>query len=189
MKNIISVTMITLAVLVGGFFVLNSYIYNEKQGTGLPQDFKEVTFTISGEPVTLKDGVAEAYTALGGASKTIVRYFGNEVAHDIDGDGVEDMVFLITQETGGSGTFFYAVGAIKRGNGYIGSHAVLIGDRIAPQTTEKGDGRIVIVNYADRAPGEPMTARPSMGKSLYLLLDPETLEFGEVVQNFEGESR
>ncbi|MBI2109211.1 MAG: hypothetical protein HYT93_03495 [Parcubacteria group bacterium] len=190
MKNIFIWIVVVLAVLIGGFYVLNSYIYNEKQGDGLPQDFKEVTFTISGEPVTLKDGVAEAYTALGGDSKTIVRYFGNEVTHDIDGDGAEDVVFLITQETGGSGTFFYAVGALKREEGgYIGSRAVYLGDRIAPQTTERGEGRIVIVNYADRAPGEPMTARPSVGKSLYLLLDPKTLEFGEVVQNFEGESR
>ena len=189
MKNIFIWTIIAFVILIGAFFVLNSYIYNEKQGEGLPKDFKEVTFTVSGEPVTLKDGVAEAVTALGGASKTVIRYFGNEVAHDIDGDGVEDMVFLITQETGGSGTFFYAVGALKRDDGYIGSRAVYIGDRIAPQTTEKGDGRMVIVNYADRAGGEPMTARPSVGKSLYLLLDVETLEFGEVVQNFEGEER
>lgn len=189
MRDIFLWIVVIIAILVAAFFTLNSYIYNEKQGDGLPKDFKEVTFTISGEAITLKNGVAKAITALGGASITTVRYFGNEVAHDIDGDGKEDVVFLITQDAGGSGTFFYAVGALKREGGYVGSHAVFLGDRIAPQTTEKGEGRMVIINYADRAPGEPMTARPSIGKSLYLLLDPETLEFGEVVQNFEGEER
>jgi heat shock protein HslJ len=29
---------------------------------------------------------------------------------------------------------------------------------------------------------------PSVGKSIWLLLDPETLQFGEVEQNFEGEA-
>ena len=189
MKTIFLWALGIIVFLVAGFFVLNAYIYNEKQGDGLPRDFKEVTFTVSGEPVTLKNGVAEAVTALGGASKTIIRYFGNEVTHDVDGDGAEDVVFLITQEVGGSGTFFYAVGALKRGDGYVGSQAVLLGDRIAPQTTERGEGRMVVVNYTERAYGEPMTASPSVGKSLWLLLDPKTLQFGEVVQNFEGESR
>jgi len=46
-----------------------------------------------------------------------------------------------------------------------------------------------VVNYAVRAPGEPMTARPSVGKSVWLKLDPQTMQFGEVVQNFEGESK
>ena len=110
------------------------------------------------------------------------------MSHDIDGDGLEDMVFLITQDTGGSGTFFYAVGALKRDGGYEGTHAVYIGDRIAPQSTEKGEGRQIVINYADRKPGEPMSARPSVGKSLRLLLGLDSLEFGEVVQNFEGES-
>jgi hypothetical protein len=29
---------------------------------------------------------------------------------------------------------------------------------------------VLIVNYADRAPGEPMTAQPSVGVSKYLIL-------------------
>jgi heat shock protein HslJ len=37
-------------------------------------------------------------------------------------------------------------------------------------------------------PGEPMTALPSVGKSIWLKLDPLTMQFGEVVQGFEGEA-
>lgn len=187
MKKLITYVGLLAIIIVGGFYALNSYIYNEKQGDGLPIDYREVTFMVSGEPITLVDGVAQAQTNLGGSSLTTIRYFGNEVEHDIDGDGVDDVVFLITQETGGSGTFFYVVGALARDGGYLGTQAVYLGDRIAPQTTEKGEGRQIIVNYADRAPEEPMTAQPSIGKSMWLLLDPQTLEFGEVVQDFEGE--
>lgn len=115
-------------------------------------------------------------------------YFGNELKADVDGNGRMDSVFYITNQPGGSGTFYYVVATLDTDKGSISSKPVLVGDRIAPQTINKGTGRIVIVNYADRAPGEPFTVRPSFGKSLYLLLDPKTLQFGEVAQNFEGEA-
>ena len=70
----------------------------------------------------------------------------------------------------------------------MGSQGLLLGDRIAPQTTGADKGKIIVVNYADRAQGESFTVRPSVGKSIWLLLDPKTMQFGEVVQNFEGES-
>jgi len=170
------------ALFLGGFFVFNQYIYNKKQGAPVT-NYKEVTFWISGEPVSLRNGEAQAYTDLGGGVLTTIRYFGNEVRHDIDGDGNEDIVFLVTQEIATGDTLFYAVGALKRGNAYTGTHAVYLGENIAPQTTQGGEGRQIIVNYAERATGD----EASIGKSMYLLLDPGTLEFGEVVQDFEGE--
>jgi hypothetical protein len=42
---------------------------------------------------------------------------------------------------------------------------------------------------ADRAPNEPMTAQPHVGKSVYLKLDLETTQWGIVAPDFEGESR
>jgi hypothetical protein len=65
---------------------------------------------------------------------------------------------------------------------------VYIGDRIAPQTTNVDEKGIILVNYADRAPGEAFTVRPSQGKTLRLKFDPATLTLGELVVDFEGES-
>jgi hypothetical protein len=45
------------------------------------------------------------------------------------------------------------------------------------------------VRYRDRGPGEPMTAQPSVGKSVYLKLDAGAVRWGVVVPDFEGESR
>ena len=183
-KFIAALILVALGAIVG-FFALNEHIYQKKQA---PKDYKDLTFFISGESVTLNDGYAETETVMGSEAKSIVRYFGNEAKGDLNGDGIVDLVFLITQEAGGSGTFFYLVGAIQHAdNTYEGTHAVLIGYEIAPQTTEFRDG-LVIVNYADRKPGEPFTTPPSLGKSLYLEYDPIRMDFGEVVQNFEGES-
>lgn len=180
--------------IVVGFLWLNDYIYDQKQG-GV-EDFREVEFYLSGEMVRLVEGAATTQMTMGSTTPSTVRYFGNEAKGDLNGDGLSDMAFLITQESTSGETFFYAVGAIQNFAGrYQGTDAVLIGDRIAPQTTEirsmldGAAGIFLIVNYADRAPGEPMTAQPSVGSSLYLKLDPQTLSFGELVQDFEGESR
>lgn len=173
-----------LAVL-GGAWLLMS------RGVTAPErvmtDYKNVTYSIDGQPVTLVNGRAESPAAPGSATKVVTQYWGNEATGDLNSDGVPDVAFLLTQDSGGSGTFYYATAAIKTDDGYRGTDAVLLGDRIAPQTTEIRDGKL-LVNYADRAPGEPMTARPSEGKSLWLKLNTTTMQFGIVVQNFEGES-
>jgi hypothetical protein len=63
---------------------------------------------------------------------------------------------------------------------------LLLGDRVAPQDVWIRNG-VVVVNYADRRPEEPMAAPPSVGKSNYLTLkdsklsDIRPLEGGEQV--------
>lgn len=132
-----------------------------------PESHRNATYMIDGRAVTLVNGTAEEETISGAATKTITRYFGNEAYGDVNGDDVSDIAFLLSQDLGGSGTFYYVVAALKIGGGYKGTNAVLLGDRVAPQPTEIRDG-VIIVNYAERAPGEPMTARPSVGVSKYL---------------------
>lgn len=122
------------------------------------------TYIINNKSVTLKNGYNETVIVPGAAAQEITRYFGNPVVADFNNDGVLDAAFLLTQESGGSGVFYYL--AAKLGNQDKGANAVLLGDRIAPQTTEFKNGRI-IVNYADRKPGEPFTVSPSVGVSRY----------------------
>jgi hypothetical protein len=130
-------------------------------------DPRNATYEVEGRAVTLVNGLSEVEAAPGSASKVSTRYFGNEATGDLNGDGVPDVGFVLTQSTGGSGTFYYAAAALKTPAGYLGTNAVLLGDRIAPQTTEIRAGTL-IVNYADRKPGEPMTSPPSVGVSKYL---------------------
>ena len=161
MKNILVGVVIAAVILVLAFYAVNSYIYREKQGdAGFQPDYKDINYTIEEQMVTLHDGVAET-------GSTVTRYFGNEAEGDLNNDGISDLVFLLTQETGGTGIFYYVVVALKTDTGYQGTNAVLLGDRIAPQTTETRMGQ-VIVNYAERLAGEPMTTRPSVGVSKYL---------------------
>ncbi len=119
-------------------------------------------------------------------------YFGNEVSHDFDGDGRLDAAYIVTQSPGGSGTFYYLVVTLNTAQGNVSSKGFLLGDRIAPQTTEMSKDPktpdVIVVNYADRKPGEPFTTQPSVGKSVWVKLDTKTMQLGEVVQNFEGEA-
>src|SRR3989344_288898 len=126
-----------------------------------PSDYKNATYIIEGLPVTLVNGRAEVADVPDSALKMVTQYFGNEATGDLNGDGTPDVAFILTQNGGGSGTFYHAVVALKAASGYQGTNAILLGDRIAPQTTEIRNGQ-VIVNYADRKAGEPMSVRPSV---------------------------
>lgn len=121
-------------------------------------------FEIEGVQVQLVDGLSEAPAAAGSTARVVTRYFGNDAVGDLNGDGQDDAAFLVTQEGGGSGTFFYLVAALREGSGYAGANAILVGDRIAPQSTRIEDGMIV-VNYADRKPEDSFTTPPSVGVS------------------------
>lgn len=123
--------------------------------------------------MTLVNGFFEAESAPGSATKITTRYFGNEAFGDLNGDGKEDVAFLLTQSTGG-GTFFYVVAALETASGVEGTNAIFLGDRIAPQNTSIENG-VITVNYADRNPGEPFTTQPSLGISKYLKVEANLL--------------
>ena len=156
------------------------------------QDYRNATYSINGQSVTLANGFSETEAAPGSASMVTTRYFGNELVVDLDNDGDEDVTFVLTQTMGGSGTFYYAVAALNTENGYMGSDGYVLGDRIAPQTTNVSPNprhkNVVVFNFVDRAPGEPMSTDPSVAKSVYLKIVPGSRQWAIVEADFEGES-
>ncbi len=176
--------------LIGGYFLskFSGQINYEKI-----TDYKNAEYSIDGVNVKLINGNAESEAAPGSSTKIVTTYFGNDFKTDLNNDGREDVVFLLTQNRGGSGTFYYAVAALNTPDGYIGSDGYFLGDRIAPQTINLSPNpiqkNVIVVNYAVRKPDEPMTARPSVGKSAYLKLNTQTMQWSIVMPNFEGESR
>lgn len=197
-------TSIILAILVLVILSIGIYQFNFRNNNTninnqvVKQGFShDGTYVINGEKVILKNGISEVEAAPGSASKIITKYFGNDLRHDINDDGTVDDIFLITQEMGGSGLFYYVVALVSTPVGLVGSDGVLLGDRIAPQTINMDEGKttngtsrqnVIVVNYVDRKPGESFAVAPSVGKSIWLKLDPKTMKFGEVAQNFEGDA-
>ncbi len=191
MKHYIIGGVSVIAVLGALFLGLNTYIH---QDTPVPivSSHKDAEYRIEGVPVRLMNGVSEIAAGPDTSASIVTRYFGNELLLDLNDDGRQDVVFLLTQEQGGSGTFYYAVAALNLEAGYVGSDGYLLGDRIAPQSTVMSPNprhkNVVVINYADRALDEPMSASPSIGKSAYLKLDVQSMLWGIVEPNFEGES-
>ncbi len=139
-------------------------------------DPKNFAIEIEGQTFTLADGKAEIASAPGSASKDLVLYFGNDAWGDVNGDGYQDLAFLITKQGSGSGTFYYAVVALGGQSAYIVTNPILLGDRIAPQSTEIDSIKSELrVNYAERKAGEPLTASPSVGVTGYFKVTGENL--------------
>ena len=78
----------------------------------------------------------------------------------------------------------YIAAALDAGGDFRGTNAVLIGDRIAPKTIGVRNG-MVVINYADRRPEEPLSASPSVDRSKYFILKNDKLT--EVLPLGEGE--
>jgi len=141
------------------------------------KDQQNSTYVINGEAITLINGIAETKLTKGSASKQVTRYFGNAIDIDLNGDSRMDSAFLLLQDCGGSGTFYFVAAALNAPDGYVGTNAILIGDRIAPQNTMSDPDNPLqfIVNYADRKASETMSARPSQGISKRFRLEGDVL--------------
>ncbi|HVU06708.1 MAG TPA: hypothetical protein VHE10_02900 [Candidatus Paceibacterota bacterium] len=164
-KNWIKTAWIVLAIV--AVVLVSLWIVKLVGRAKASSDAQNASYIVEGALVKLANGLATVETSPGSATKTTVRYFGNDAKGDLNGDGRADIAFILTSDSSGSGMFYYAAVALGSESGYRGTNAVFLGDRIAPQTTQIRDG-IVIVNYSDRKPDEPMTISPSVGKSMRL---------------------
>jgi hypothetical protein len=138
-------------------------------------DPTNATYIIDGQPAALVDGKAQVAAAPGSAEQVTTSIFGEPASGDLNGDGRPDAAMILVQDSGGSGIFYYVAAAINTTGGAEGSNAILLGDRIAPQNIEIQNGQIV-VNYADRNPGEPMATAPSVGVTKYFIYQSSTLQ-------------
>lgn len=135
---------------------------------------RDATYQVEGEPVRLQNGRAARPAAPGAATAIRTQMLGAPTYGDIDGDGDADAVLFLVQDSGGSGTFYYVAAAHKVDGGYRGGAAVLIGDRIILQRLDVIHG-VVVVDYLERAPGEPMAAEPALARTGYLTLEGDAL--------------
>jgi len=179
-KKIILIVVLLVIVLAGGFFVYKSMsnkpsenapannIPEEKPEQKIVIDPLNATYIIEEKSVTLVNGKTEQEIVAGSASKLKTMAFGTPTKGDLNDDGIVDAALILTQNSGGSGTFYYAAAAVyNSGNKKtVGTNGILLGDRIAPQNILI-NGEIILVNYADRKKGESMATPPSVGISKY----------------------
>jgi hypothetical protein len=141
----------------------------------LAPDPLNATYFIEGTTVRLQEGRSEIGITPHSATKIKTAVYAKPVYDDLNGDAREDAALLLIHEPGGSGIFFYVVGALNINGKFRGTNAVLLGDRITPHDLQIRNG-VLIAKYTDRRPGEPMIAPPSVPSSKYLILKDAQLE-------------
>lgn len=134
----------------------------------------QACYMIEKQEICLVNGCHEVAAAPESAAKIKTMIFGQPVHGDLNGNGNKDASMFLVQDKGGSGIFYYAAAALHINGVFAGTHAIFLGDRISPQNIEIRDG-VIIVSYAERKIGEPMTTPPSMGVSKYLVVKENLL--------------
>ena len=157
------------ALLLAGGFLLPaaSGCHGDAEPGPIRADPLNALYIVEGRDIRLTGGRSEVEAAPGSTAKVITSVIGAPVSGDLDGESGEDAALILARSPGGSGTFYYVAAFLDSARGSRGTNAVLLGDRVAPYdvTIEQ---RHILVNYADRRPGEPMTMTPSVGRSLRL---------------------
>ena len=143
------------------------------------------TYIVEGHHIRLINGRSETRPAPGSATKVITSALGKPVYGNLDGMGGVDAALMLTYDPGGSGTFTYVAAALADNGMVRGTRAILLGDRVTPRDISICNG-VVIANYANRRPGEPMAAPPSVAASKYVVLEAGALK--EITPLGEGET-
>lgn len=156
-----SVLVVFVGIAIAGFVRFNFTDGGDVVSQKNTFDPANTTYEIQKEKVILKDGKSQ---------DTFM--FGEPTFGDLDSDGDLDAATILVNQPGGSGTFYFAVLVLNDSGVARATNAILLGDRVSPQTVEIHEGRAVF-NFAERKPGEPMTTPPSVGKSLWIRYDSE----------------
>jgi hypothetical protein len=157
-------------VLVGGFFILNNYIYTQKQGdNGFQDGYKDIAYTINGSSIDLEDGYAESDGMVGSTTtKLITKHFGNEAEGDLTEDGISDIAFVLTQEPeGGTPTYYVVAGVREDGGSYRGTSAVSLGENVTINALSVAGGRLE-VSYTQTMPGSGTTTQSTRDRTRFL---------------------
>ncbi len=131
-------------------------------GTTFHPDASSAAFTIEGDKITLSKGENETTDDNGFVSET--KLLDERALGDLNNDGKEDVVVLLSQSGGGSGTFIYVAAYVSGPVSYKGSEAIFLGDRIAPQAVSITNG-VATVKFLDRKENEPFAAEPTVSVS------------------------
>ncbi|MGL4987280.1 MAG: hypothetical protein ACRC5H_09130 [Treponemataceae bacterium] len=115
--------------------MLVSFIFLFSGCTSLPThaSLKNMRIFLDGEPVLLQKGISELSIVESSASKKTTQYFGNELLFSPPNSNKSFTAFLVTQDFGGSGTFYYLVVVQNNKKSFKFVNSFFIGDRISPQ--------------------------------------------------------
>lgn len=141
---------------------------------GIVADPLNTQYQIDDMELWLRDGYFEMPAAPGSAAMVTATVFDTPVYGNLGGGGDSDAALILVYQGGGSGTFYYIVAAVNGSDGYRGTNAIFLGDRVIPRAVSIKN-RIVVVDFLDRAPRDPMSVAPTVDITRYAYLDGDRL--------------
>ncbi|MDH4047252.1 MAG: Gmad2 immunoglobulin-like domain-containing protein [Gammaproteobacteria bacterium] len=132
------------------------------------------TYGIDGSPFTLRDGRFEMPAAPDSAAKITLKVFGAPAYGELDDDRETDAAVILVYQGGGSGTFYYLAAALGGEDGYRGTNALLLGDRVTPQFL-RIQNRAIAIDFRDRGPAESFATAPTIDMTHFAILDGQSL--------------
>jgi len=170
-KQVNKKTRVTIYIIFTIILIIGLFFYFERNK---PEDPLNATYIIENQQILLKDGFSEIEVIPGSASKQITSVLWTPIEGNLNSDSFNDYAMIITQNSGGSGTFYYVVAGLGSSEGVIGTNGIFLGDRISPENISI-ENKKILINYAERKEGDPMTVQPSVGVSKYLVVENEQL--------------
>ncbi|MEM7022274.1 MAG: Gmad2 immunoglobulin-like domain-containing protein [Pseudomonadota bacterium] len=141
---------------------------------GLAPTPLDASYEIEGSSVSLANGAAEQPVAPDIPVRVRTSVLGEPVYGDLDRDGDDDAVLWLAQQPGGSGSFIYVAAALREADGFRGTTAVFLGDRIARHRLAI-ENSLVLVDFAEHGPTQAMVDAPNTEVRAYTQLRAETL--------------
>jgi uncharacterized lipoprotein YbaY/heat shock protein HslJ len=154
------------------------------------QDLANATYQgIYEQPVTLIDGVYEGEPFVeGGASRPTVTFIETPIAYgDINGDGQDDAVVLLAENSGGSGTFVYLAALVNQDGQPVNVATTLLGDRVQVQSLGIENNQVV-VEMVQAGPDDPMCCPSQQVVKTYELQGDQLVETSSQVVSAEAEA-
>lgn len=128
-------------------------------------------------PVRLFDGRYEGEAFVdGGASRPTVQLVDDLFeAGDLDGDETEEMVVLLVESSGGSGSFIYLAVVARRAGEIVNIGTCLVGDRVQVRSLDI-EGDSIVMNVVEHGPGDAACCPSQRARRVWGLEDGELVE-------------
>ena len=153
----------------------------------LGSDPLNTTYMIGNRPVSLVDGRSEEPVAPSSSGKVITQIRNTPLFADLNKDDIDDAVLILTQSTGGSGTFYYVAAAIATPIGYKGTAGHFLGDRIKLQGIEVL-GSTARLHFLTHGSEESFADDPTLPQRMDIVYVAADQRLAEVAIDFEGEA-
>jgi len=127
---------------------------SETSGKMIPFNFGAQRITLDKTVLTFSNGSFAVDSDKATIGQRTVNSKGNKAAA------------IMTDQPGGSGTFYYLLGGSLGPNGEVYSKPVLLGDRIKFETLTVSDDGEIVVTYKTRAANAPMSSEPTKEMSV-----------------------